>query len=79
MSNSDRWTPMGCGPLDSMMTGDALDMASTGRALALLRWEYTRDHRRHRPHMHDVLTRCAAICDRAGIPDGIAALPIWSR
>ena len=77
MSDSEHWHPMGCGPLDSMMTGDDLDLASTGTALALLRFEYTRDHRRHRPQFHDVLSRCAAIADRAGIPDSLHALPIW--
>jgi hypothetical protein len=78
MTDSERWHPMGCGPLDSMMTAGALDMTAAGTALALLRSEYTRPGRRHRPELHDVLTRCTAICDRAGITDA-AALPVWSR
>lgn len=76
MHHRETWQPMGCGPLDSMMTGD-LDAATAGRALALLRREYTRDHRRHRPQLHDVLTRCAAICERAGDSDALQSLTIW--
>ena len=45
MTTHERWHPMGCGPLDSMMTGD-LDAVTAGRALALLRREYTRDQAR---------------------------------
>lgn len=77
MHDHETWHPMGCGPLDSLMTAGALDTDAAGRALALLRREYTRDHRRHRPHLHDVLTRCAAICERAGMPDHLDRLTIW--
>lgn len=76
MTDTERWHPMGCGPLDSMMAGD-LDTERAGVALALLRFEYTRPGRRHRPELHDVLTRTAAICDRAGIPDDLERLAIW--